>query len=107
MIAQANAQLVAIAGGGTSEDYDTAAGADTAKWAGRAPAYLVDRVRTSVEGGRLDVVKETFVVVSPGLPIETGDTLTLRQGADTITRVVRDVEEHRVAGTARLQLWPA
>lgn len=94
-----NAVLTKIEGGGTSEDWDSPAGADTTRWTGTASAYLDEKILTQVNGNALDEVKQTRLVVplTQGKMVYRGDTITYTQGSDTFVRTVRDIAHFETA----------
>lgn len=104
-----NARLLKIQGGGFSEDYDQAAGADADRWSGSAGVYLVDRVLVATAPEGRDELRQTYLVVAtdPGTRALVGDSLVLEQDGVEQTREVRQVEDHRIAGTVRLYLFDA
>lgn len=112
MLPHSNATLTKVAGGGTSEDYDAPAGADTQKWAGRVGVYVQERTeRVTVQAGS-DVIVGRVAVVPAGLPVtfEQGDTLTLDFRGATVTETVRAIATRAmpgVLGTTRLVLEDA
>lgn len=101
----ANATLTSIAGGGTSEDYDTGPGADTARWTGSVDAYLQERLEAQVAGQQLDAVDVSRLVVplAEGLNARRGDTVTYSYGGETFSRTVQHLEQYRIFGT--VSLW--
>lgn len=108
---ESNARLVGIAGGGSAEDYDVPAGADAEKWAGDADAYLVEKVLSqpgrSADGtGARDVLRQDYLVIEHSLSAipEIGDSLSFVQDGVEHTREVRQIERHKIAGTARFYL---
>ena len=102
-----NATLTKIAGGGTTEDYDTAAGTDTQRLAGSEDAYVVEDLLSEVSYGRLDQVEFTLVVVllAVGALVLRGDTISFDHAGQTRSRTVRAVEQRRLMGTVRLTCW--
>lgn len=96
-----NATLTKIEGGGTSDDWDQPAGADTTRWTGTANAYLDEKILTEVNGNALDEIKQTRLVVplDIGDLAVRGDTVTYTQGANTFVRTVRDIQHFRTAIT--------
>lgn len=101
---QANATLTAVKGGGFSEDYDTAAGADTTKWQGEADAWVHDTMAlaSDLAGGR-NLTTATYVVLPGGLApkITAGDTLHLERDGVVSTREVREI-----SGPHNARGWP-
>lgn len=104
-----NATLERIAGGGTSEDYDTPAGTDAERWAGEEDAYLREELLTVTIGERRDEVQATRVTVplSPGELATRGDSITYTYADEQVTRTLRSIEVFRIYGTVRLTFWDA
>lgn len=90
---QRNAILTAIAGGGTTEDYDSPAGADDPKWEGEADAWVHDSARAGSDlGGGFNLVKTTWVVIPGELApfVAMGDSVSLERDGVASTREVRE-----------------
>lgn len=106
MLPVTNAQLLTIAGGGPSEDYDTPAGADTIRWQGMTGIYVVDELVRSYGPGRVDDVRRTSFVAPARAArgIASGDTVTFRYQDVEHVRTVQDVRITEIAGTARIVL---
>lgn len=118
---QRNATLTRIASGGTSEDYDQPAGADTTVWQGEADAWFHDRVGLNLGtggvagSGEADLIRRTYIVVPGELAEMVGPGVALTftpddQDAER-TRDARDVDgPHSIDGaafaTARIWLAP-
>jgi hypothetical protein len=100
----ANATLTAISGGSTAEDYDTPAGAPTAKWTGSVGVYVVDELVRAVSPGRVDELRKTSIVLPAALArnVKRSDTLTFRYQGAAQTRTARDVRITEIARTARV-----
>lgn len=109
---QANATLLSINGGGASEDYDAVEGADAVKWQGSADAYVKETITGRIEGGVLNKVKDTRLVIpgdlEPPVKLATGNTVTYVYDGVTITRRIFDWDASLLAGvphpTIRLHL---
>lgn len=99
ILPQRNAQLLSVARGGTSEDFDAPAGADASVWAGRRDVYFGRRRATLTEGNALNQTQISYVIVPGdlGVQFKTGDTLTLKQGADIWTEEVREFNDREIA----------
>lgn len=111
---QRNATVTLVASGGTSEDYDVAAGADAAEWTGEADAWLHDKVELMSNGtGGRDLVRRTYLVVPGqlGRRIDSGDNVTFTPDNEAErTAEVRDVEgpmELNGAPVSTARLWLA
>ncbi len=102
-----NARLTLVAGGGFTEDYGLPEGADTTRWTGDVGAYVTDRVLEQVNGNSADQVRVTRLTIPAnlGLEVNTGDSVTWSQYGTVRTRRVRNIEDHTVTGTIRLNLW--
>jgi hypothetical protein len=100
ILPQRNARLIAVARGGTSEDYDAAEGGDAAVWTGNADAYFGRRRATLTEGNALNRTQVSYVVVPGDLGVEfrTDDTLTLERDDETWTVEVREFNDRNIAG---------
>lgn len=101
-----NAALTRVEGGGTTEDYEQAAGTAVTKFTGSVPAYVVltESVRSEPDGRNRR--KRSFIVVpfeTTGL-LELDDTLTFTYEGETLQRPVREILPHKVAGTTRVYL---
>ena len=96
-----NATLTQIAGGGSSEDYDSPAGADTARWSGTADAYVDEHMESQVTGQSLDAIDVTRLVVplTPGSQAQRGDTVTYTYGGQTVSRTVQHMWQYWLFGT--------
>jgi hypothetical protein len=102
---QRNATLVGIGGGGTSEDYDSPAGADTPTWEGEADAWVHDSTRQASDlSGGLNLVKTTYVVLPGELSryLSNGDTITFEHESGELSS--RDVRE--IDGPYNPNGWP-
>lgn len=106
MLPVENVRLTSIVGGGFSEDWDDAAGTDTIKWSGDLGAYVQDRVLAQTVGNALSEAKQTTLTLNaiPNVDIVTGDTITYTQYGNPVTKVARDVEDHRVIGILRVHV---
>lgn len=106
-LAQHNAHLTRIAGGGTSEDYDQPAGSDTARWTGSEEAHVTELVVEQVDGTGLNQVKETRVLIPSTVQVvpDTGDTVTYSVNGTETSREVQQVEDHSSLGFYRLRFW--
>ena len=102
-----NAVLTKIAGGGFSEDFDQGDATENVKWLGSEDAYLVEKVASSVTGQGLEQARIDYLILpySVAQPITVGDIVTYAQGAAPVSRKVRTIETHKIAGTTRLYLW--
>ncbi len=103
---EVNATLTDVSGGGSSEDYDQATGADTSSWSGTLGAYLVEKVITRADGDGLNHFKQTYLIVPYGsVPVAIDDTVSyIGPNGVATARDVRQIEPHPVAGTTRLYL---
>lgn len=104
MIAQANATITAVAGGGASEDFRNDAGASPTKWEGEAGAYYTERrtQRQTAEG--LDVVIERRLIVETRNPsvvyAEGDDVVWTPEGEAARTDEIREIIRRRFAPAA-------
>jgi hypothetical protein len=98
MLPQTNAVLRRVERSGTSEDYDVAAGVDTAVWTGAVDAYLAHRRATLGESQAYNTPTVSYLVVDGRVPVtfEAGDSVVLEQGGVELTRRVRDIRQRRV-----------
>lgn len=114
-----NATILKIAGGGTSEDYDEPAGADTAKWEGRRDAQLLEQALSDVEpgpgrpggsgsGAALDELVRTRLIFDAALAtVVPGDSVTFRHRGVVATREVLTVVTPEPLGTVHVTLVDA
>lgn len=111
MIPFTNAVLSSIAGGGSAEDYDTAAGAPTARWTGTLGVYVAEELQEAVAGGGLAVTEVvTDRVEIPhaiGQLVQRGDTLTFTYEDVVQTRKARDIIRSAAVGRVRVLLEDA
>jgi hypothetical protein len=101
-LAQHNARLTKIAGGGVSEDYDQPEGSQPAKWTGDIEATVVERAVEEISTGRADQVNLTHLLVSNALTVVPDDELTYFYRGTAVTRTVREVQRHDVLGLIRV-----
>lgn len=112
ILPQTNARLVAVARGGSSEDYDAPEGADGAVWNGDADAYFGRRRATLTEGNALNQTQVSYVIVPGdlGFDFKTGDTLTLKREDVQWNVEVREFNDREIDGLEpqpiRLDLKP-
>lgn len=108
-LAQHNARLTKIAGGGFSEDGSFTAGSDTARWTGSVLAHVTETTLEQVDGNGLNQVKETRVLIPSTVNVvpATGDTVTYTLNGTEYNRDVQQVEDHSALGFYRLLFWDA
>jgi len=105
-----NAVLTKITAPGTSDDYDTPAGAGTDRWTGSIDITVRRDPIVEVQGGQaLDVVRSTRIEVpyDVGRLIQHGDTLTYDYEGREWDRAVDDVTRAPLTGRVRVELEPA
>lgn len=107
MPAQANATVTAVAGQGAPEDWDTAAQAGPAKWAGEVRAYYRESLVEQRGEGTVTVVKRRELVIDNDdvdlLELDTNDVITfLVDGAPAPSSASAAViPRRRLAGVPR------
>jgi hypothetical protein len=108
VLAVENARITLIAAGGFSEDHGAPAGADVEKWSGDRGIHLTEQVAENVGGAGLDQVKQTLLLLPLDIAApELGDSVTYVFNGETLTRTVRQVEDHSAVGFIRLRFWDA
>lgn len=104
-----NATLTAIKGGGAAEDYDTAAGADTNRWAGSADAYVDEQMLENVGPNGLDQVAATRLVVpfAQGELVQRGDTVVYTYDGQSFARTAKNLQQFKLFGTVSVWMFEA
>lgn len=103
-IPQVNSELRSIAGGGFTEDYDQAGGADNLRWSGVSGAFVQEKIRSAFNASnQLVRVQETTLYVDGDLPltspIQAGDVVTYFFRNMLFTATVQTLESPRLPGT--------
>ena len=115
MIPYRNATLTGIAGGGTLEDFDAPAGADTPRWQGSVGIYVADELsedRTARNDQRASSVSEIVatrleIPYDIGRLVQRGDTVTYLFENATHQRAARDIIRSEAVGRVRVLLADA
>jgi hypothetical protein len=116
MLPRSNVELIEVAGGESSEDYDQAEGPATVKWSGAIEANLIEESITQAgeradlerniirqpdaRAGMLTEIQQRYLDVVATLPIEIelDDTVTWRRRRDgsTESAKVRDIKPDNI-----------
>jgi hypothetical protein len=107
VIAHVNAQLLEVAGGGFSADYDQGEGADPAKWSGELGAYLGEELSTKTRGDDEVAVESSRIwvpLLELAATVQRGDSITYRHAGTELTRKVRAIRAFEAVGVLRLEL---
>jgi hypothetical protein len=89
-----NATLTAVAGAGSSDDYDATGDVGLTKWAGAERVFWSEDAGRDANGTEVNVIVGRSMVVEAGLPVawKIGDVVTVhRDGYQTQTATVRHV----------------
>ena len=100
---QTNAILTGVTGGGSSEDWDTPAGAGDNEWTGSAKVYYQEK-REWVTGQQADDVLSRILYVETSLRDWTrGEIVTFRVGSGPEqTGKIRMIERRELPGVGSL-----
>jgi hypothetical protein len=102
MIPQSNALLTEVAGGGSSEDWNTGAGAGTVLWSGSTPAYFTESRERSF-GPTDDVLIRRSLIVETDLRTwSEGEEATFTHRGTEYVGKVQLIEARSLPGVGSL-----
>ena len=102
-----NATLTKIAGGGTMEDYDSTAGAETTRWQGSREVMVTSQLITSADGVEISENEITRMSLDydVGSLALRDDTVTFVVNGTTMNRQIRDMQHYRATILDLTKFW--